>query len=172
MFQKLCGPDALSSLILVTTNWDSLHAKNIYEGKANEEQLRNEYWKALLGSGSKMLRFDNTYSSAWNIIDSLPETAISLKIQQEMVEEGKSLHDTAAGRSLSSWLQWASRVFHSIIQRLELLLRGVVDSSDRNNAETQRYEEDLREASEALNVVNRQERRLSRSGLVCTLLIL
>jgi hypothetical protein len=177
MFQKLCGSDALPSIMLVTTNWDTLQTKNFHEGEANEEELRNVYWKDLLDAGSKMLRFDNTYSSAWNIIDSVPENVVSLEIQREMVDEGKSLHDTAAGRSLSSWLQWASEVFHSIIQRLERLLKGAVDSPDRPSVESKRYKDDLREANEVLRVVNKQERRLSRSGsiassVVCVLLIL
>ncbi|EKM78811.1 hypothetical protein AGABI1DRAFT_13598, partial [Agaricus bisporus var. burnettii JB137-S8] len=100
MFQKLCGSENLSSITFVTTNWDSFRAENIQEGKANEEQLSEVYWKSLLDNGSKMLRFENTCSSAWNIIDAVPEIPISLNIQKEIVEEGKSLPDTAAGRSL------------------------------------------------------------------------
>jgi hypothetical protein len=173
MFQKLCGSDALSSIILVTTHWSSFNDDDFYESQDKEEELRREYWKALLKRGSKMLRFDNTYSSAWNIIDSLPETTVSLEIQREMVDEGKSLPETAAGRSLFAWFQKTSQLFHSIIKqrRLELLLRDVVDSSDRNNGETKRYKEQMREVKEALKALNEQEWQFSRGGRVASSVI-
>lgn len=164
MFQNLCGPDALSSIILVTTNWDQLRAMNIHEGIRNEEQLRNDYWRPLLDNGSNMLRFENTCSSAWNIVNSLPKNVVSLEIQREMVEHGKPLLATAAGRSLSSWFQRASQILKNIIQRLELLIRGVAASPGHDSTELRKYEKNLREAREGLTVIEKQEGRLFRRG--------
>jgi hypothetical protein len=72
LFQDLCNSAVLPSVILVTTNWDQLNAENIYDGDVHEQQLRYKYWRPLLNNGSKMLRFENTCFSAWDIINSFP----------------------------------------------------------------------------------------------------
>lgn len=46
-----------------------------------------------------MMRFDvPCEASAWAIIASLPMVQVSLKIQRELVDQGKSLANTAAGQ--------------------------------------------------------------------------
>ncbi|KAF9450883.1 hypothetical protein P691DRAFT_638001, partial [Macrolepiota fuliginosa MF-IS2] len=98
MFQHLCGSSALSNVILVTTNWDQL--ETVDDGIRNEEELRSNYWQPLLEGGSKMLRFECTRSSAWNIVNSLPMDQKSLAIQREMVDENKPLSQTSAAQSM------------------------------------------------------------------------
>ncbi|KAF9441876.1 hypothetical protein P691DRAFT_628832, partial [Macrolepiota fuliginosa MF-IS2] len=93
MFQQLCGLSALSNVILVTTNWGQF--QTVDEGIKNEEGLRNN-WQPLLDSGSQMLRFEYTCTSAWNIINALLTNKKPLEIQREMVDENRPSPQTSA----------------------------------------------------------------------------
>jgi hypothetical protein len=66
MLNKLCGNDALSKVILVTTKWGDISAD---VGQRREQQLADTYWKEMLDKGSEMARFMNTPESAWAIVD-------------------------------------------------------------------------------------------------------
>lgn len=162
LFRNLCGSNALSNVILVTTNWDQL--QTIDEGIRNEAELRRNYWQPLLDSGSQMLRFEYTCSSAWNIIDSLPMDQKPLEIQREMVDEKKPLYETAAGRSLVSWFHRATETLRQLIHRLELLIKKVTTSSDMDDTVKRKREEELKNAKEKANTdlrrIQEQQSRL------------
>lgn len=100
MFQRLCGPEALKNVILLTTFWDMLDSESI--GLAREKQLREVFWRALIDQGSRTERFDPpTYERAWDIIGQFPPaTNIPLAIQVELVDEHKKLSETAAFKFL------------------------------------------------------------------------
>lgn len=155
MFQNLCGNDALSNVSFVTTHWDQL--KDINVGVRNEEELRNKYWSTFLLGGSTMYRFEYTCSSAWNIINSLPMERRAMQIQKEMVDQHKSLWETAAGRSLFSWFHRAIQTLKDLIRNLEELIQKVtnVDSPEKKKGE-----KDLKRAKRGLKELEKQNSRL------------
>lgn len=155
MFQNLCGNDALSNVSFVTTHWDQL--KDINVGVRNEEELRNKYWSTFLLGGSTMYRFEYTCSSAWNIINSLPMERRAMQIQKEMVDQHKSLWETAAGRSLFSWFHRAIQTLKDLIRNLEELIQKVtnVDSPEKKKSE-----KDLKRAQKGLKELEKQNSRL------------
>lgn len=55
MFKKLCGPNALKSVILATTMWDMV-TETI--GQAREEELASnqDYWGGMIKHGSRVRR--------------------------------------------------------------------------------------------------------------------
>ncbi|KAG6811109.1 hypothetical protein H0H92_008956 [Tricholoma furcatifolium] len=100
MFEKLCGPDAASSIILATSKWSEVKR---HVGEQREVQLRDEHWKDMLMDGSKMRRFEGSSASAQAIINEiLARRAVldATQIQSELVEIDKLLAETEAGLTL------------------------------------------------------------------------
>lgn len=120
MFRMLCGPAALKNVMLVTTMWDEVDETT---GAEREEQLRTRYWKSMLQSGSRMSRFKHTSESAWEIVEQLSGLQRRpLRLQIEIGDQGKDLSQTAAGKSLFSWLTKMMEELASMIKRLKELL--------------------------------------------------
>jgi hypothetical protein len=100
MFRRLCGKDAQRNVLLVTTMWDRVHPD---EGSGREEQLRTDqsFWAGMIQRGSRILRHTGDEDSALKIVRALlPQDKVTLQIQRELVDEGKTLADTAAGALL------------------------------------------------------------------------
>ena len=101
MFQELCGRDNFQNVVLVTTMWNEVSQD---EGQRREEELQNDFWHLMIRLGSTTHRFDLTEDSAWDIIDCIsvspPDERRPLRIQLEMVDEGKPIHRTSAGKAV------------------------------------------------------------------------
>jgi len=67
MFHTLCHPPALQNVVLATTKWSDIPAD---VGRPREQQISKQYWT---GSGLGVPRFDNTYKSAWAVVDIILE---------------------------------------------------------------------------------------------------
>jgi hypothetical protein len=105
MFKQLCGTSALKNIILTTTMWDEVTEE---VGEQREGELTRNYWKPLIDQGSRTLRYTNTYTSAWEIVDTAlysKHEARTLQLQEELVDEKKKLPETSAGRELYSKLE-------------------------------------------------------------------
>lgn len=126
MFERLCGVDALQNVMLVTTMWEDVHDKAI--GIAHEEELKAKYWNSMLNVGSRILRFEYTRQSAWTIIDQFTGIRrVPLQLQVELVDEGKSLAQTAAGSALYQWLE---SIITQLRELLAKLMRGHAKSQE------------------------------------------
>lgn len=104
MFKKLCGPEGLKNVILTTTMWENVAR---VDGNRREAELRDtpDYWKDMIERhGSHMVRHQNGSESARRIIESLLQSTkpTTYAIQNEMVNQGKDLNQTGAGKQLSS----------------------------------------------------------------------
>ena len=119
VFNKLCGKDAFSNIVLGTTRWSDT---SLIEAQNHLEALSQTVWKDMIKRGSIVQQVDNTRVSAWVtiylIIGRLQEQQGStasiggslekftvLKIQQEIVNLQKEVSSTEAGRALRSGLQ-------------------------------------------------------------------
>ncbi|KAH7925402.1 hypothetical protein BV22DRAFT_1034079 [Leucogyrophana mollusca] len=103
MFDKLCGVKAAQNVILGTTKWANVKP----DVAARREQQLGEFWKDMIQQGSKMAKFDGTSQSAWKIINTITDKQLleCLQIQNELVDLGKILPETAAGNALRSSLK-------------------------------------------------------------------
>jgi hypothetical protein len=64
VLDSLCKKGAAENLILVTTKWK--------EGlEKHEEEFKRTRWRNLLSAGCHIARFNKTYSSAWDVVDTL-----------------------------------------------------------------------------------------------------
>jgi chromosome segregation ATPase len=104
MFKKLSGEEAAKYIVLATTKWGEVANAT---GERRERDLSDEYWKAMLEQGSHMDRFQNTHTSAWEIIDLIlgKTEDNTLQIQRELVDLQKRIPKTEAGMSLRDTLQ-------------------------------------------------------------------
>ncbi|KAG6847213.1 hypothetical protein H0H93_009481 [Arthromyces matolae] len=99
MFEKLCGPQAGSSIILATSKWST----NLRDEEVIHERfLRDEHWKDMIRDGSKMRRFDGTQASAQRIVNEILawKALDATQIQAELVDIDRLLAETEAGRTL------------------------------------------------------------------------
>ena len=105
MLQRLCGDHCLPSVVLVTTMWsDQTQTQELTAQEEREADLKSnsKYWGDLIHKGATTARYDGTDSSAINIVSHLERRPpIVLDIQRQMVYEGCTLMQTAAGRYLN-----------------------------------------------------------------------
>lgn len=84
VFSGLVGPKSFHSIILVTTMWDLL--PNASVGEKREEELQNQFWRALIDGGSLTARSFGDRSSALAIVRSMASSQLpgaSLAIQRK-----------------------------------------------------------------------------------------
>ncbi|KAF5384897.1 hypothetical protein D9615_001483 [Tricholomella constricta] len=114
MFEALCGKDALENVVLTTTRWDEVQEST---GAPREEQILNDFWKPLMGKECKTARFNNTHTSAWNVIDLFNiNSPHVLLIQKEMVVDQKDIKATAAFMAL---VRWWEAVREAVVSKLK-----------------------------------------------------
>ena len=96
MFQKLCGADTLTNVVVLTTFWDREDAA---VADARERQMQAKFFKGVVDGGARFMRHDRTAASARAVLSYVfAELApVITQIQVEMGVEGKALVDTAAG---------------------------------------------------------------------------
>ena len=105
MFEKLCGKNAFHNVVLTTTMWDEVDEEI---GEERERELKEIYWKSMLGRNSTTSRFLRTRESAFDVIEPLIDAAnkrSSVQLQEELVDMVKSLPATAAGQELFSAME-------------------------------------------------------------------
>jgi len=128
MFTKLCGDNALKHVVIATTMWGQVETDI---GIQREDELRDRYWGAMLQRGSQALRFTDSFSSAWNIIDSIVkhtgDTRHVLLLQEELVDLHRRLNETQAGMALHDGLQKA------LVQQRETIRRLREEASAQHN---------------------------------------
>ncbi|KAF9004204.1 P-loop containing nucleoside triphosphate hydrolase protein [Cyathus striatus] len=102
VFQKLCGDQALSSVVLATTKWSKLTDSST--GDARLDQLKTDFWKEMIEGGSEVFKFDKTRESAQEMVNYLLRPHHLdydvLKLQEELVDLQKIIPETDAGMQL------------------------------------------------------------------------
>ncbi|KAI5993993.1 hypothetical protein EDD15DRAFT_2109321, partial [Pisolithus albus] len=107
IFCCICGNKAARRVRLVTTMWDQV--KNPRAAEHTVSELEKNLWKPLLDAGARHMQFENSKQSAWSIIKDLGVEREALLLQEELVEAGKHLYETFAGRALYLQLQKLSQ---------------------------------------------------------------
>jgi len=128
MFKKLCGEDAYKHVVLGTTMWGNLNGPNLsYDtGVQREEELltRKDWWGLMRDRGSTVFRHDGTKDCAMKLVETMIERRkqdgpVLLNIQKEMIDDKKSLEDTAAGQEVEKELVEAKARFQEQITDLQ-----------------------------------------------------
>lgn len=166
MFRALCGDDPLRKVVLATTFWGETN--NPERAKQHEEELRKnpEYWGEMLSKKATMKRFHDTQESATEILRGLlvQEKKISLKIQEEMVDQNLDLANTSAGETLNQELSKMAEKYAKDLERHKHDLRSEFDHELQEVKQDQlrRTEimlQKMRDQQEVLNADRRDELR-------------
>ncbi len=103
MFRELFDDTTLKNVVLVTNMWGDV-SRDV--GEDREQELSKEFFKPVLDKGAKMVRHHDTWQSAHDIIRGILENQpVTLRIQVELVDEGKNIVDTAAGEVVNQDLK-------------------------------------------------------------------
>jgi hypothetical protein len=68
LFDTLCGGDARKNIVIATTMWKQVRRDIATQ---REDELGKKRWREMLQNGSRIMRFHDTFKSAWDIIDNV-----------------------------------------------------------------------------------------------------
>ena len=154
MFGELCGDKSARNVVLLTTMWDK--ARSIKEVENREAGLKERYWNVMIHHGATVERFYVNGSgphSPWLIIDRMihrHQLGQALLLQEEMVDVGKRLNETNAGKALFRDLEGLLNKQNKTIKSLEEQMDG-----GRTDADVQKEMDALR--SEIENIIKEFE---------------
>ena len=148
MFRKLCGETALHNVVIVTNMWGDVDPRT---GETREAQLMRDdlFFKPVLDGGARMARHDDTASSAERIIRLvLKNHPLPLRIQEELVTEGKDITRTEAGEELNRELDAQIRKYQKDMDETMKEMQQAVKGKDEEvrrelEIEVQRMETEI-----------------------------
>ena len=113
VFQDLCGNKALSSVIIGITKSGDI-PQEVSEKRRDE--LSSTHWRAMIEAGATVYPLGNDRTSAQDLLTMILQNIISstgpseartewVEIQHEVVDQGKLVAETKAGKQLKSTLK-------------------------------------------------------------------
>ena len=127
MLKNLCGDGAMSQLTLCTTMWDTIPEDEGYD--RFDELCETDAWNEMIskGAGTAMISSvsPNAQAEAEKIVGELIKNVlpVELAIQDEMVNQEKTVAQTGAGQILSSHIQKARLEEERKMQALRAAMR-------------------------------------------------
>ncbi|CCM03859.1 uncharacterized protein FIBRA_06009 [Fibroporia radiculosa] len=145
LFTKICGPRAMANVLIVTTMWDDV---DVGVGEARENELASKplFFKDAIAHGAQMARlYSPSASSARGILEALLDRVPQvLQMQQELVEEHKSVPQTEAGTELRSELERQAEKHQGQMRELRLRMGAELQGKDAaHRQEIEEYQEEL-----------------------------
>jgi hypothetical protein len=136
MFEGLCGKSAFKNVVIATTMWDKVD-EGI--GAILEDELKNNYWNAMIDRDSTTGRFLGTRDSAFRLIAPFLEAEnnrTALLIQRELVDFDLRLGKTRAGQILRAEIKRSVKQQERSLDRMGKALKH-----PDNAALTEEYEQ-------------------------------
>ncbi|KAM5352744.1 hypothetical protein ACJ41O_005466 [Fusarium nematophilum] len=163
LLEKICGSEAAARVFLVTTMWNLAETEKLSYREATMRETRlsstTEFWGRLVQQGSQVRRWQGDEPSASSIIRELlfineRDGFLKQRLQRELVDEGRDLSDTEAGKELSSEYSKKER---KCMEELRTLQHGTANDPETTNAmrELQHELEGMRSAQRELKVSTR-----------------
>jgi hypothetical protein len=134
LFGELCGDKSARNLVLLTTMWDK--ARCVKECENREARMKERYWCFMIYHGATVGRFyinGSGSESPWLIVDGViqrHQLGQALLLQEEMVDIGKRLNETAAGMALFRDLKELINKQNRTIKSHEEQMEGGTTDSD------------------------------------------
>jgi hypothetical protein len=149
IFKLLTGFTAMPIVRLVTTRWNEVDmlGPDVEKAYRLEDQLRgtDKFWGGMIRDGAVTLRHYGDARSAQAVIASLLENKVEplpkLAIVREMLDEKRTLPDTAAGRFLDRDNDELRRHYEKEMEKLKLEREQAEQDKDHELAEALAAEE-------------------------------
>ncbi|CAE6413266.1 hypothetical protein RSOLAG22IIIB_04101 [Rhizoctonia solani] len=148
VFRKLCGQDSLSNVLLVTNMWSDPPTPEQIE-RETELRTHEDFFQPAIEQGATMVRRTHKDTqSAHDIIRMLLEKdPIAMQVQQELIDEGKALLDTGAGREVEHELIMATEKHVAEMAELKSEMTDALrDRDERTQKELAQFQEEAKAA--------------------------
>jgi len=133
MFRELCGEKTLKNVVLMTNMWGRVTPQ---DGLDREQQLRDEYFLAAIAKGAQLRRHNNTPESARAILRKILENdPVTLRIQRELIDEGKDIRQTRAGAELNREINEVVEKYQDEIKEMEENMQKAIEDKDEEARE-------------------------------------
>lgn len=161
MFRRLCGPDALRKVFLVTTFWGQILDSSVGETRELELIETPEFWGDMVARGSRAVRYFGTRESALSIIAALLDSnRVTLQLQAELVDKKMPLAATAAGDCL---LQDLDESKQRMRKELQALKREESEASQQHDPHFHRMlDSETRQVERRLQKFENEREKLAR----------
>jgi len=132
MFKRLCGRNTIRKVVIATTFWDFV---TLATGQDREDQLKSNdnFWGAMIKSGSHVFRHDRDQQSAKEIVEYLAskrDQRVPLAIQEEMVDQDKKLDQTDAGMELDAQLLMQKKTYEEKLANVRAEMKEALAARD------------------------------------------
>jgi len=118
-------------------------------GADREQQLRDRYFKAAIEKGAQLCRHTNSPESAQAILRKiLKNKPLVLKIQDELINQGKDIGQTGAGAELNREIRKVVEKYEREIRELEESMWKAMEKKDEESREE--LEEERRRMQEEM----------------------
>jgi hypothetical protein len=157
MFRQLCGESTLKNVILVTNMWGKVEQG---VGEARERELADVYFKSALDRGAQLARHHNTTQSSHDIIRRIMKNdPIPLRIQRELIDEGKDINETAVGEVVNEELNQLIKHYEAETNALREEMSQAVKENDEETRKE--LEEETRKISEQMNKMRMESKTMT-----------
>ncbi|RXW21011.1 hypothetical protein EST38_g4825 [Candolleomyces aberdarensis] len=157
IFQKLCGDNSLKNVVIMTNMWGKVSRE---EGlaKAAEIASMDDFFKPAIDRGAVMIPNDpNTAATAHEIMRHiLKNRPLPLCIQEEIVDQHKSINKTGAGIALDIKLEQLAQKYERILKEQ---LAAAEDARKARDEELRKEQEQEAEKYRKLLEKLQRERR-------------
>ena len=177
MFRDLCGEKPLENVLLATTGWGvAKKAGQMDQATDKEEELRRDpdFWKPMIRRGATMCRFEDSRDSALQMIMGLVgKNPTVLQIQEELVDEGKNLSETAAGTTVNEELKRLQEKYQQELEKVQEEMQEALAARDEemqdilrdSQRRLERLREENRQAQDMLHYERRNEVRRMQNDM-------
>lgn len=158
MFRTLCGDATLKNVLIVTNMWGEV-TEPIGAARERELATDNALFKPVLDKGARMVRHAASRESAHSILRNfVGKGPAVLQIQDEMVNQGKAVMQTAAGLELRRELDEQARKNKEEVerQRREAGVQAAAKEAERNR----QVEEMRRRQTEVAELARQEQERI------------
>ena len=177
MFRDLCGEKPLENVLLATTGWGVAEkAGQMSQAVDKVDELRRDpdFWKPMIRRGATMARFEDSRDSALQMIMSLVgKNPTVLQIQEELVDEGKNLSETAAGNTVNEELKRLQEKYKKELAKVQEEMQEALAARDEEMQDMlkdfqrrlERLLEENRQAQDLLHYERRNEARRMQNDM-------
>ena len=153
MFREVCGEIMFKNVVLMTNMWGRVTPR---QGADREQQLKDEYFKVAIEKGAQLCRHTNTPESARVILRKiLKNKPLVLKIQHELIDQGKDVGETGAGVELIREIHEVVGEYWREIRELEEnMQRAMEEKDDESREELEEEKRVMQEEIEKLRKVS------------------
>ena len=161
LLKNLVGEKNMRNVLLTTTHWSNVTPE---EGERREKELKetDNFWKGLLDNGATLTRYAGDQQSGLELLQEIISSELSvLDIQDEIVDKGKKLAETSAGKSVIEDLKRIQEGYEREMVAVRQEVRGAIAARDKNLKDS--LEKEQKDIAAKIEQLREAQRKLSKT---------